>query len=83
MISSVLVLLGMLGHYGRARALDDRLSIAFSRFDQWRKATGRTSSMRQFSKQKFGMTGAGFLGMLMFTCIAQEHLSHIHWRQSV
>ena len=66
MISSVLVLLALLNHFGGARALDDRLSIAFTRFDMWCKATGRSTSMREWSKQKFGMTQAGFL----VTCVS-------------
>ena len=53
--ASAIVLLCFLGHFGTERKLDCRLEVAYKRFDLWRKATGRTTGIDDFSKQSFGM----------------------------
>ena len=55
--SSSVVLLAHLGHFGKARALDDNLEEAYNRFDIWCKTTRHTTSIDEFSKQAFEMGG--------------------------
>lgn len=61
MASSTIILLARLKHFGEDRALDDRLGMAYRRFADWLHLNGRTSSLHEFSKQKFGIEQS-FLG---------------------
>lgn len=53
--ASSVVLLAHLGHFGQARSLDEKLEVAYQRFDHWCKTNKRTTSIGSFSKQAFGM----------------------------
>ena len=53
--ASAITLLAHLGHFGSERGLDNRLSAAYIRFDQWCKLNGRTTSIDEFTKLSFGM----------------------------
>ena len=51
--ASSIMLYAHLKHYGAARKMDDRLEVAFEHFDTWCHEQGRTSSLDEFSKDKF------------------------------
>ena len=72
--SSSVVLLAHLGHFGKARALDDNLEEAYNRFDIWCKTTRRTTSIDEFSKQAFGMAGQPLVFNSMCTFLWSVYL---------
>lgn len=55
MAASVVVLLCNLHQFGAQRKLDDRLEVAFQRYDNWCKANSKTTAVRGFSKDDFAM----------------------------
>lgn len=82
--ASSIVLLCKLGHFGAARALDDKLEVAYNRFDGWCKANKRTTSIDSFSQQSFGMTkplvGAKYICLLFKPCQSPKDHWAVWWQ---